>query len=184
MINKRNRKYLWLLLPVILWLLLWPMFFSSAKPVPRKLPENVLILQNTPGIIHVDLPNPTGGNTVVILKITPDESSKVTLTQAQFAKPQQIFSLYLDLSPKDQRFLWTQSIVNDSTICGSSPHRQKDETIQDYTLDPSPQPWDKDGVNRCYFKYTTTPGQKVTPDMTKVLPGETGLAWQIKQGPK
>ncbi len=184
MINKRYRKYLWLLLPVIALALLLPMLFSPSKPVPRKLPENVLNLQNIPGIIHIDLPNPTGGNTVAILKITSDGPSEGTHNQMQFAEPQQIFSLYLDLSPKDQRFLWTQSIVNESTICSSSPHRQKDEAIQDYALDPSPQAWGKNGILRCYFKYTTIPGQKVSPDMTKVLPGETGLAWQIKQGSK
>lgn len=184
MINKRYRKYLWLVLPVIALALLLPVLFSPSKPVQRKLPENILNLQNTPGIIHLDLPNPTGGNTVAILKITSDGPSETIFNQAQFAEAQQFFSLYLDLSPKDQSFLWTQSIANESTICSTSPLRQNNETIVDYALDPAPQPWGKDGVKRCYIKYTTTPGQKVSPDMTKVLPGETGMAWQIKQGSK
>ncbi len=60
---------------------------------------------------------------------------------------------------------------------GSSNRSKNEAPMTSFCIDTTPTPWGERGNKRYYFKYTTVPGQKVDPDMTKLLPGEIGRGY-------
>jgi len=172
--NKKFLKYLWVVLPMVVWLLLWPMFGRQHPSTSSAIKE----LQKIPKIIRIDLPESPEYCALTTLKTDDcDQATGNVYNRVEQEQPTLIETLYLDLSPEDHRLLFTLYSVTGDSVTSGSPHRQGNETIVDYILDPAPQPWGQNGIKRYYFKYTVTPGQKVSPDMTKILPGETGLAY-------
>ncbi len=161
-----------------------------SKPV--RVSDAEMRLRARKGMVWLELPHRQGDNSILFFSFAtpgavPDVQAMPDGRPHSYqslngwtAFPVDRIAVYFDTSPEDKKFLYTLHYMLGRSSGSCSPWRQGNENIEDYAVDPSPAALSKDGVSRCFMKYTKVPGQKVDPDMSKILPGEVGFGFRTE----